>query len=75
MEAQSILTYNGVVMKLATLFLALLLAGCVPNLDALARDKNPLCARVTWISGSVEINRDHGCEPQFIAVPRQQVIP
>jgi hypothetical protein len=44
------------------LTLPLLAGGCAPDLAALAQDKNALCVRVTWLYGSAEINRNHGCE-------------
>ena len=39
------------------------LAGCAPDLQALSQDHNSDCIRVTWIYGSAEINRNHGCDP------------
>jgi len=40
------------------------LAGCAPDLSALAADKNALCLRATYVYGSVEIDRNHGCTKQ-----------
>lgn len=42
--------------------LAISATGCAPDLTALANDHNALCARWTWVYGSGEINRNHGCD-------------
>jgi hypothetical protein len=40
----------------------LCLTGCAPDLAALAADPTAVCIRATYVYGSVEINRNHGCE-------------
>lgn len=41
--------------------LVLLLAGCAPDLSALANDKNSDCATVTTLWGTVHFERNWGC--------------
>ncbi len=61
----------GEVVRLWTIavLLAIPLGGCAPDLTALAQDQNALCVRATYVYGSVEINRNHGCEPQAAPAP------
>ena len=42
--------------------LLLMLAGCAPDLAALAADTNALCVQATYVYGSIQINRNHGCD-------------
>lgn len=39
------------------------LAGCAPDLTALAADHNALCVDFTTPWGATRISRNHGCEP------------
>ena len=48
--------------RVLLLALPLLAGGCAPDLKALAEDKNAICIRVTYVYGSAEINRNHGCD-------------
>ena len=49
--------------RLACAFIVLAaLAGCVPNIDALAADKNPVCLKWSTPWGSGQLDRFFGCE-------------
>ena len=51
-------------MRRAALSLTLLalLAGCVPNINALAADKNPVCLKWSTPWGPGQLDRFFGCE-------------
>jgi hypothetical protein len=38
------------------------LSGCAPDLAALSQDPAPACFRWTWVYGSGELSRYHGCD-------------
>lgn len=46
----------------SSIALALLLAGCAPDLAQLASDPNAICIKATSIYFTVDVNRNHGCE-------------
>jgi len=51
-----------VIRVLPAAVVALCLAGCAPDLQALASDPNAICIKATSIWFTVDINRNHGCE-------------
>jgi hypothetical protein len=57
---------------LAAVAIAASLAGCAPDLTALANDPSAICADETSVWVNVKINRNHGCDyppPGFTLVP------
>jgi hypothetical protein len=54
--------YTAVVKYLAVIASLAVLSGCVPNINALAADKNPVCVKWSTPWGSGQMDRLFGCE-------------